>query len=170
MYPIIFQFIDDVDYVAEEDYAYGGMGDLTMIAEFTGGIKNYMYHKGIKNRLIDPNSNKFLATGMGNAKKPAMYDAYVSASTDGKVDISKLPEIPIFKKGAKAGQRDEKGVSPTSDIIDAYFLCFTLLTELRLRKGKLAVKDLTENQLLVFNRVTKAFPVNVLAREFLEKK
>jgi Holliday junction resolvasome RuvABC endonuclease subunit len=170
MYPKIFEFLEGVEYAAVEGYAFAGQGDLTMIAEFAGGIKNHLYHKNVKMRLVDPNSNKFLATGSGSAKKPEMYDSFITCTFDGKPDISKLPQIPVFKKGKNEGKRDEKGVTPTSDIIDAYFLAYTLLTELRLRRGLVTMSDLNENQIKVFNRVTKAYPENILVRDFLFKK
>jgi len=171
MLPKIFEFISDCEYLAIEDFAYSASGSsLTMIAEFAGNIKYYAYTNNIKMRLYDPNTNKYLATGIGSAKKPDMYDSYISEEfSKEKIDISDLPPIPVFGKGSKAGERDEKGISPTSDIVDAWFLCKTLHLELQLRHGKILLSDLSEKYLTVFNRVTKAFPENILVRPFIGK-
>lgn len=171
MLPIIYKFIDGCEYIAIEDFAYSTSGSsLTMIAEFIGNIKYYAYINNIKIRLYDPNSNKYLATGKGSADKPEMWDSYVSKEfSNDKLDLSDLPPIPTFQKGSKAGLRDSKGVSPTSDIVDAWFLIKTLHLELQLRHGKVLLTDLEPKYLTVFNRVTKAFPENILVRPFIEK-
>lgn len=171
MLPIIFNFISDCSYVSIEDFAYASTGSsLTMIAEFVGNIKYYAYINNIKIRLYDPNSNKYLATGIGSAHKPEMWDSYISEEfSNDKIDLTDLPPIPVFKKGSNVGLRDEKGISPTSDIVDAWFLAKILHLELQLRNGKILLTDLEPKYLTVFNRVTKAFPENILVRPFIGK-
>ena len=45
-----------------------------------------------------------------------------------------------------------------------------LYTEILLRKGKITISNLSENVIKVMNRVTKSFPVNLLARDFIQYK
>jgi hypothetical protein len=60
------------------------------------------------------------------------------------------------------------GVSPTSDIVDAYFISILLLLEIKLRKGIIQLRNLSEEEISIFNRCTKSNPVNILDRSFLK--
>ena len=150
-------FISDCDYIAVEDYAFGANGVVFDIGEFVGFVKISAFQKNIPLRLYDPNSIKKFATGSGNADKITMYDAFVKLNTI-KPDISTLP-IPT--KGS--------GASPTSDVIDAHYIASLLATEIKLRKGIVALRSLSEANISIFNRVTKAHPVCILDTEFLKK-
>ena len=59
--------------------------------------------------------------------------------------------------------------SPKEDIVDANYICLLLQMELKLRKGIIQLKDLTEKQIQIFNRTTKAQKTNLLAIDFIEK-
>jgi hypothetical protein len=155
---IIFDFLKDVEFIALEDYAYGGSGDMTGLAEFTGFIKIKQFLDGKKIRKYDIPSIKAFATGHGNSDKLSMYNAFIKEN-EMKPDISKMP---VVAKGS--------GVSPTSDIIDAYWISRFLQLELKLRKGLIPLKSLDEAKIKLFNRTTKAQPENLLATDFIEKR
>ena len=155
---IIFEFLTDVSHIGIEDYAYGASGDITGLAEFCGFIKLKQFSDKKKIRLYDIPSIKMFATNFGKADKLSMYDAF-NKCKDAKPDISKLPIV------TKAS-----GVSPTSDIIDAYWISRFLQLELKLRKGLVNLKSLDETKIKLFNRVTKAQPENLLATDFIEMR
>jgi hypothetical protein len=99
-----------------------------------------------------------MATGRGNADKLAMYDAFMQIPVEQRIDISTLPVVET-----------SKGKSPTSDIIDAFYITKLLQTELKLRRGLLSLKDMSEDINWIFNRVTKTSDENILTREFIKK-
>lgn len=134
------------DYVAIENYSFQSKGLVFNIAEATGAIKVKFYENNIPMRLHDPNSIKLYSTGFGNADKKRMKEEY-----------DKLPE-----------DKKLKGIV-NEDIVDAFFICDLLYQEILLRKGVLVLKDLDENQIRVMNRVTKSYPTNLLATDFIQK-
>lgn len=148
-----------VDYAAVEDYPYGGAsGQVFHIGGFTEIIKLQLYQKNISQRLYDITLIKKMATGRGNADKLAMYDAFMKIPVEERIDISKLPIVET-----------SKGKSPTSDIIDAFYITKLLQTELKLRRGLLSLKDMSEDINWIFNRVTKTADENILTREFIKR-
>jgi len=153
----IIKFIDErPDYVAIEGYALNAKGLVFNIAEATMVLKTALYEHGIPMRIYDPNSIKKFATNFGNADKIRMEDEF-----DRGVDFEdikpNLGKLPCYK-------------SPKLDIIDAFFIAKLLQTELKLRKGLISLKDLTEKQIEVFNRVTKHYPENILVRPFIRRE
>lgn len=144
-------FVSDSDYMSMEDYAYSATGKVFDIAEYVGSLKLSLYNMGNKIRLIEPTVVKKYATNRGNCDKIAMEDEYK------KTDILGLKNtLPEYK-------------SPKLDIIDAFFMTDFLRTELKLRLGIITIKQLSKEHIEIFNRVTKSNPVNILARDFLEK-
>jgi Holliday junction resolvasome RuvABC endonuclease subunit len=144
-------FIDGVDYISMEDYAFAATGRVFDIAEFVGGLKLMIYNKGIPLRMIEPTVVKKFATNHGNCDKISMEDEYM------KHDTLKLDkDLPQYK-------------SPKADIIDAYYITDLLRLEIMLRFGIVELKKLKQEEIEIFNRVTKANPVNVLARDFIQK-
>jgi Holliday junction resolvasome RuvABC endonuclease subunit len=150
------EFCKDAEHVAIEDYAFGAPGNLVDIGEYIGFVKTSLLQDGHNIRLYDPNSIKKFATDDGRSDKISMYQWYMK-STQNKPDIKSLP-VPT-----KAS-----GISPTSDIVDAYWIADLLRLELKLRRGLTRVQDLSQPKIEIFNRVTKAFPENILVREFLK--
>jgi len=148
---IYYTILDDVkckpDYVAFEDYAFAAHGRVFNIAEATGALKVEFYQRGIPLRLYDPGSIKKFASNFGNADKVRMRETY-DALNDGK----KL-DGPV-----------------NEDIVDAYFIADLLHKELQLRKATISLRDLTDKQIEVFNRVTKSYPENILVRPFLKRE
>lgn len=148
-----------VDYAAVEDYPYvGASGRIFHIGGFTEMIKLSLYEAQVALRWYDITLIKKMATGRGNADKLAMYDAFIKIPVEERIDISKLPVVET-----------SKGKSPTSDIIDAFYIMKLLQTELKLRRGLLSLRDMSEDMNWIFNRVTKTADENILTREFIKK-
>lgn len=151
-------FIEDVEYLAIEDYAFGAKGQVFHIGEFIGFLKHTFFSNNKKIRLYDPNSIKLFASGRGQCDKLSMYESFIECEDLYKPDLRDLPVVET-----------SKGKSPTSDIVDSFYISKLLLYEMKLRKGLILLKDLDENSIKVFNRVTKNNPINILAQDFIEK-
>lgn len=155
----ILDWTKDSTYLATEDYAYGksaAMGQIFSLAEFEGNIKLAEIARGQKMRLYSVNSNKKFFSGYGLSDKIGMRDAF-DMWTEKKPDLSTLP---IIDNG--------HGVSPTSDIIDAYSLCECLRMELKLRAGLVQLHTLDKKQIEVFNVCSKETPQGLLVAPFIE--
>jgi hypothetical protein len=151
--------LTDCTYVSVEDYAMHADGKVFDLAEFEGGVKMRLYAEGKILRFYPPKSNKKFFSGNGNNNKLRMYDFGYKVWNEKKPDLSTLPEV-----------KRADGVSPTSDIIDAYALCEFLRFELRLKNNKIALTDLTKEQQEVFTAKTKEMPNGLLVKKFLQKK
>jgi hypothetical protein len=148
------------EYIATEDYAYGksaAMGQIFSLAEFEGNIKLSEIDRGQKMRLYSVNSNKKFFSDYGLSDKIGMRDAY-NRWTETKPDLSTLPVVD-----------NGKGVSPTSDIIDAYALCECLRMELKLRAGLIQLHELKKTQIEVYNICSKENPQGLLVAPFITK-
>lgn len=133
---------ENIEYVSIEDYAMSAKGMLFHIGEFVGNIKHTIYTEpNIKLRLYDPNTIKMFATGKGNGTKLDMYNSYLKLE-EKKIDLTGFP-IP----------KDKKGVSPTSDIIDAYYICLLLREELKAKTLGLNMVD--ENSKKILTKTAK---------------
>lgn len=156
----IMEWTKDIEYAAVEDYAYGksgALGQIFSLAEFEGNIKLKWIELGKKMRLYSVNSNKKFFSGYGLSDKIGMRDAF-DKWTETKPDLSTLPEVD-----------NGKGVSPTSDIIDAYALCECLRMELKLRAGVIQLHLLPKHQIECFNICTKSSPTGLLTAPFITK-
>jgi len=154
MYEHIINFLRNTDYVYIEDYAYSATGKVFHIGEFVGGIKLHLFFEQIKMGSIEPTVVKKFATGNGNSDKISMIDEYDKTKSPDKVDFSFLPQYR----------------TPKEDLVDAYYMAKFLQLELKLRKGLIELKDLSENVRNIFLRVTKSNPTNILAREWIEDR
>jgi hypothetical protein len=151
-------------YVSLEGYAYGRSeksNSVFQIGELTGILKQYWYNEGFKLRIHDPASTKYLSVGKGNALKKEMVDA---ARADGCEFTARIRTVHPKIRGVRVEDYDGVG----TDIADAYWLAKLLWIELQLRSGKLVMSDLPEYQIKTFNRTTKSYPTNILARDFIE--
>jgi len=146
----IFNFIACADYVAIEGYSYNSTGKIFDMAEFIGCLKYHLYVSNIPIRIYEPAVVKMYATGNGNCDKIRMCDEYDKLK-DGQTDLSHLPQYK----------------NPKEDIVDAYYLCKLLRLELMLRKGLVTLDKLNEDEIKIFNRCTQKFPINLLARSFI---
>lgn len=98
-----------VEEVWLEGYSYGSKGKVFHIAENTGLLKNNLWMREIPCEVLAPSRIKKLATGKGNAKKDAMYQAF-------------LKDPGGFNLTGLLTPKSKKIVSPVSDIVDAYFI------------------------------------------------
>jgi hypothetical protein len=166
----IFQFVSGCDYAIIEDYAFSGSGDMTQISEFCSVIKFFLLNQCTKIRLVSPLQNKQFATGSGVADKGDMYDAILSSEHLAKLDIEYLPKIPVHVRGKNVGLRNASGISPLSDIIDAFWLVKLLHEELQIRKGTKTLSDLIPKHAHVLSHTTKNNKLPLYKKEFIEKK
>ena len=154
------EWTKDIEYAAVEDFAYGksgALGQIFSLAEFEGNIKLKWIELGKKMRLYSVNSNKKFFSGYGLSDKIGMRDGF-DKWTETKPDLSTLPEVD-----------NGKGVSPTSDLIDAYALCECLRMELKLRAGIIQLHQLPKHQIEVYNVVSKEHPQGLLVAPFITK-
>lgn len=156
----IVKWCNDCEYIAIEDYAYGKSGAVGLIfnlAEFEGNIKISLFNTGKKLRTYSVNQIKKFFTAFGLSDKISMYQAWENMTTT-KPDLSTLPFVD-----------NGKGVSPTSDIVDAFAICEYLRTELMLRSGIIQLKDLPKHKIECFNAITKEHPQGLLVGDFIHK-
>lgn len=98
----------NIDRVYVEGYSMGSKGRVFNIAENTGILKYRLWKYGVQCESVAPTVIKKFATGKGNADKEKMQTAF--AEQNG-IDIK-------FELGMTAKQWN-----PSSDIIDAYWIC-----------------------------------------------
>jgi len=157
-------------YFSIEGYSYASQStSICQIAELTGYLKLLLFRGGGKIRIHAPTTVKQFATGKGNASKK---DVAVSALSNFDIPEGLIQRKTIKKKGKtklppESWWEDYDG--PVTDIADAYFLARMLYTELKLRSGEITLEKLSENERSQFLRVTKTYPVNILARSFICK-
>ena len=153
----ILKFINFSEHIAIEGYSYASKGNSIFdIAEFSGIIKFKLLDYSYKLRIHDPSSIKMFATGKGNADKMVMQEAYILGTSN---PLGLPDKIPLLKKKNES--------NPRADIVDAYYIMKLLHTELQLRNGIITIQNLSVKHLEIFNRVTKAYPVNILSTPFI---
>jgi len=152
-------------YYSVEGYSYASKStSICQIAELTGYLKYSIFRGGGKIRIHEPKSVKLFATNNGGCLKKDMIK---QASL--KFDIPEgLAKIKRSKK-KKSGLVIEDLDGPATDLADAYFLAIMLYVELKVRSGELTLDKLSDGGRRVFLRVTKAYPVNILDRQFICK-
>jgi len=153
-------------YFSIEGYAYSSKTtSICQIAELTGFLKQMIFAGGGKLRIHDPLTVKLFAVSKGKCLKKDIVLEALKAFT--------IPDGLIKRKKVKVKGQDEKIEEydgPATDIADAYFLARMVFMELKLRSGKVMLDKLPENERRIFLRVTKAYPVNILARPFICKE
>jgi hypothetical protein len=98
----------EVSKVFLENYSLGSKGRVFNIAENTGILKYRMWNFGLEYETVPPTVIKKFATGKGNANKEKMQEFFIEET---QIDLkSKL-------------SMTEKQWNPSSDIIDAYWIC-----------------------------------------------
>lgn len=100
--------VNGCDIVFIEGYSYGSSGRVFNIAENGGVLKNVLWKNRIPYEVLAPKQVKKFASGNGNASKKVMEDAF---KEEVKLDLRDLFKQPTSKD------------SPSSDIIDAYYIC-----------------------------------------------
>lgn len=151
-------FIEDCEYLAIENYAFGATGQIFSLAEFEGNVKINAYNNLKKLRIYDITSIKKYATGSGISDKISMYNSFVTEQCI-------KPILNSFGPVNKSS-----GIATYSDIIDAFWIARFLQTELMLRHGIILLKDLSKDRIELFNRVTKSAPENLLSTNFIQKQ
>lgn len=91
-----------------EDYSLGSTGRVFNIAENTGILKYRFWNLGIEYAAVPPTVIKKFATGKGNANKEKMQETFEAENSI------------RLKEDLK---QTEKQWNPSSDIIDAYYIC-----------------------------------------------
>jgi Holliday junction resolvasome RuvABC endonuclease subunit len=155
-------FLNGVDCVAIEDYSFGSVGKSFHIGEFTGLIKRTFYNQYVPIRLYGIKEIKKFGAGNGNADKIMMGDKFKELNTS---------RYPVDKRDIFAYELSalDDYKSPKADVVDAYYITEFLLMELKLRRGLIDLKNLSEKRIEVFNSTTKTNPENLLCRPFLAK-
>ena len=172
---ILFKYIMDIlnglekapedVYVSIEGYAYAASTrGLCQIAEATGLLKTMLYNQGIKLRIHDPLSVKLYASGGGACLKKTIVLAAKDLGFHISESLLKVKRKKI--KGLEVEEYDGVG----TDLADSFFLARILRTELMLRDGIASLENLKECERKIFLRVTKAFPENILSRDFIQKE
>lgn len=143
-------------YVALEDYAIGADQGAHYLGEIGGQARRLMWAYGVRYRLHDPIAVKLFVAHDATAQKDLIED---SVRVRWGADFGRCNALSSGK-GKPSRQTSE-------DLADAFGLAQMAWTEYRLRKGLVHLSSLHEKEIQVFNRATKAFPVNVLGREWI---
>lgn len=97
-----------VSHVFIEDYSLGSKGKVFHIAENTGILKYRLWMLQLPVVAIPPTVIKKFATGKGNANKERMQEVFEEENSVRLKDVLSMTE---------------KQWNPSSDIIDAYYIC-----------------------------------------------
>lgn len=93
-----------------EGYSFGSKGAVFDLAENAGLLKHYLWQGGLRFDVAAPSQVKKAATGKGNADKLRMQEAFFDEVPQAKDLRSLLGQTPA-------------AFNPSSDLIDAYFIC-----------------------------------------------
>lgn len=116
----------DNTHILIEDYSFGSKHRVFALAENCGLLKYLLYSAGYTFYTTAPTVIKKFATGKGNAKKEAMYEAFIEQHV---YDFKSLINMT------------SKLDSPLTDIVDAHYLakymyeCITNNTMEKLNRG-----------------------------------
>jgi len=100
--------IEETDIVYMEGYSMGSTGMVFNIAENAGLLKHFLWKQNIQYNILAPSVIKKFATGKGNANKEKLQTCFYEETG---FDVKKALGI------------SEKQWNPSSDIIDAYYIC-----------------------------------------------
>lgn len=109
---VLFEQYGPPDYAFFEDYAISNgkqSNNLTIVAEFCGGLKESIYDENIPYMVYVPSQIKLFATGNGNADKVMMGDAFSSSFENKYVNSSKYFDLTKYE-------------SPRGDLVDAFWI------------------------------------------------
>jgi Holliday junction resolvasome RuvABC endonuclease subunit len=116
---------NSIEKVFLEGYSFGSSGSRVFdIGENTGVLKNKIMKMGIELDTVAPTVVKKFATGKGNAKKDRMEEVFIA---DSGLDLRSYLH------------QTNKQLSPSSDIIDSYFILKYGLEITKLSKGDLGL-------------------------------
>jgi hypothetical protein len=150
------------DYVGIEDYAIRAEQGAHFLGEVGGIARILCWFRGFRFRLHDPTSVKMFIAHDGTAQKDAVEDAVRERWNidfgDFNLETKPTPKNPTPKENRKTSE----------DLADAYGIAQMVRFEALLRLGKIRLEDFHEKEIRVFHRVTKAQPVNLLARDWIQ--
>ncbi len=150
------------DYVGIENYAIDLSQGAHYLGEIGGIARLILMLHAIPFRLHEPQTVKMFTAHNGNAGKNQMEKA---VRERWGVDFRRFNQ-PL-KEGAKKGQDTEV----CEDLSDALAIAKMVWAEVRLRRGDIRTNELEhESEIRVFNRVTKAYPLNLLDRDWIQRK
>lgn len=152
------------DYVGIEGYALGKSQGAHQMGELGGLARLVCYQNGIRLRVHDPATVKMFTAYDGNAKKPEMEEAVLYRWGADFSDYNPPRGRPTKKNPQGAINRQT-----SEDLADAFAISKIVWTEVQLRSGKLTMDRLHPKEIQAFNRVTKAYPVNILGRGWIER-
>jgi len=150
------------DYVGIEDYAIRAEQGAHYMGEIGGIARILCWFRGVRLRLHDPISVKMFAAHDGTCQKDSIERA-VKKRWD--KDFSQYNQ-PLAKP-TKRNPDPKQSRTTSEDLADAYAIAQLVWTEVQLRDGRLALSDLHEKEVRVFNRITKTYPVNLLDRSWI---
>lgn len=145
-------------YAGLEDYAIHAEYQTHQLGEVGGAVRVAMWKFGVPFRLSDPTSSKMFVTHDGGAQKD-LVERFVRERWG--ADFSAC--------NGKAQKGKEPKRTSSEDLADAFGLAKLVQTEVRLRSGKLTLRELHAKEIRVFNRTTKTYPTNILDRPFIQR-
>lgn len=151
----------ELPYIGLEGYAYGASHQAHQLGEVGGLVRlaacyPMRTYAGGNLRIHAPTVAKKFCTGNGKATKDEMIEA---AQRQWGFPLPGIVEA--FTHLPKKAQES------LEDLTDAYALAMLVLTELRLRRGVVTLESLPQHQRDVFLAVSKSYPTNILAREWI---
>lgn len=146
------------EYVGIEDYALDAAHGGHYQGEVGGIARILCWFRGYKTRLHDPVTVKMFGALKGTADKDTV-ERVVNERYGVDFGDMNPPKAPKAKNQNR---------QTSQDLCDAFVIAQMVWTEVLLREGSLKLSELHEKELRVFNRVTKAHPVNLLDREWIE--
>lgn len=145
-------------FVALEDYALGADQGAHQLGEIGGQARLVLWRHGVRYRLHDPIAVKLFIAHDGTAQKDLIERRVV-----------KRWGVDFGQYNAVTTGRGKPSRQTSEDLADAFGLARMAWTEYRLRRGLVRLSSLHTKEIQVFNRATKAFPVNVLGREWIRR-
>jgi Holliday junction resolvasome RuvABC endonuclease subunit len=104
----VLELLQEGDVICIEGYSMASTGRVFNIAENAGLLKHYLWKHKFKFSVVPPTVIKKFATGKGNANKEKLQESFIEETG---VNIKYILNMT------------EKQWNPSSDIIDAYYLC-----------------------------------------------
>ena len=104
----VLELLKEGDVICIEGYSMASTGRVFNIAENAGLLKHYLWKHKFEFSVVPPTVIKKFATGKGNANKEKLQESFIEETG---VNIKHILNMT------------EKQWNPSSDIIDAYYLC-----------------------------------------------
>ncbi len=110
-----------VHHISLEGYSFGSQSSrLFQIAENTGLLKYKIFHRSIPLDVVPPSQVKKFASGKGNANKDKMIETFKEETS---IDLRKMLGVT------------GKSPGPVADVVDSYYVCKLLHSQLQKQKS-----------------------------------